>query len=130
MNSTTTNFLAEPDQTEEEYFYEVSDETLEAVAKQLHRGATHGDYWTNGDGGGLPLTWEASWSPAKGASASFVCTPNVGAGLQAYRADPFVPCVPPAFRHLTIEPLPYSTLISAAVRRSGMVQWRSLLSGV
>ena len=32
MNRTTTNFTAEPDQTEEEYFYEVSDETLEAVA--------------------------------------------------------------------------------------------------
>ena len=32
MNRTTTSFLAEPDQTEEEYFYEVSDETLKAVA--------------------------------------------------------------------------------------------------
>jgi hypothetical protein len=27
MNRTTTNFTAEPDETEDEYFYEVSDET-------------------------------------------------------------------------------------------------------
>jgi hypothetical protein len=32
MSRRTTTFTVEPDQTEEEYFYEVSDETLEAAA--------------------------------------------------------------------------------------------------
>jgi hypothetical protein len=40
MNRTTTNNTAEPDQTEEEYFYEVSDETLESVAGSCIGGQT------------------------------------------------------------------------------------------
>ena len=50
---------AELDQTDEDFFCEVSDETLEAATGNLHRGPIHGDYRTNDHGGGMLLTWGA-----------------------------------------------------------------------
>ena len=50
---------AELDQTDEDFFCEVSDETLEAAAGTPHLGPSHGDCWTNDHDWGVLLTWEA-----------------------------------------------------------------------
>jgi hypothetical protein len=52
----STNSTAELDQTDEDFFCEVSDETLE-VAAGTHIGS-HGDRGTNDPDWGMLLTWK------------------------------------------------------------------------
>jgi hypothetical protein len=59
----STNSAAELDQTNEDFFCEVSDETLEAAAG-IPIGGQAGDCWTNDHDWGVLLTW--GWLGAGG----------------------------------------------------------------